>query len=77
MLHTWATPGFLFLTILLRFLGCVSESEEVTFVVGHLGNWRCVILYLSILLHYFTYNNTTTVTMQLIKLICIFSFLFS
>jgi hypothetical protein len=35
------------------------------------------ILYLRILLHYFTYNNTTSVTMQLTKLICIFSFLFS
>jgi hypothetical protein len=36
-----------------------------------------ILLYLSILLHYFTYNNTTSVTMQPRKLICIFSFLFS
>jgi hypothetical protein len=34
-------------------------------------------LYLSILLHYFTYNNTITVTMQLNKLMCMFSLLFS
>jgi hypothetical protein len=34
-------------------------------------------LYLSILLHYFTYNNTITVTMQLNNLICTFSFPFS
>jgi hypothetical protein len=35
------------------------------------------ILYLSILLHYFTYNNTTSVTIQPRKLIYIFSFLSS
>jgi hypothetical protein len=37
------------------------------------------LLYLSILLHYFTYNNTTSVIMQPRKLICtsIFSFLSS
>jgi hypothetical protein len=34
-------------------------------------------LYLSILLYYFTYNNTITVTMQLNNLICMFSFPFS
>jgi hypothetical protein len=37
-------------------------------------NIRYSNLYLSILLHYFTYNITITVTMQLINLICIFSF---
>jgi hypothetical protein len=36
-----------------------------------------LVLYLRILLHYFTYNNTTSVTVQLRRLICIFSFLFS
>jgi hypothetical protein len=36
-----------------------------------------ITLYLSILLHYFTYNNITSVTMQPRNLICIFSFLLS
>jgi hypothetical protein len=43
------------------------ESEEVDFFN----------LYLSIQLHYFTYNITITVTMQLNNLICMFSFPFS
>jgi hypothetical protein len=64
----------------------IQQYHKITYIYGWPWGWDfCTlnqeiwteILQLSILLHYFIYNNTTSVTVQPRQLICIFSFFLS